>query len=182
MRRFIVSSSSTRIVLLFTSVRSYNISSRAVIDDLNDERDRQHYQILNHVSFDAESSEGAWILKDLPFGIEFVRNATITTVNYGRDDSNDARKLRINDTEVMTKGFVTCKHCGMSVSATHLHKTAEDFHYGYCKYRDKKYGANDTEGVFEELYLFREIQTEVLKIILPVQESQKRCSYVSGRT
>ena len=164
------SSSNTHSFVKLTSVRSYNISSRAVIDDLNDERDRQHYQILNHVSFDAESSEGAWILKDLPFGIEFVRNATITTVNYGRDDSNDARKLRINDTEVMTKGFVTCKHCGMSVSATHLHKTAEDFHYGYCKYRDKKYGANDTEGVFEELYLFREIQTEVLKIILPVQE------------
>lgn len=153
-----------------TAVRSFNTSSRAVLSDQDDDRDTQHYQMMNHVSFREDSSDGAWVLKDIPFGIEFVRNATITTVNYGRHDSNDARRLRINDAEVMTKGFVTCKHCGMSISATHLKKTAAEFHYGYCKHKNIKYDPELTKDIFEELYLFREIETELLKIILPVQE------------
>ena len=152
-----------------TAVRSYNTSSKAKLDDRNDDRDNQLYQIMNHVNYQPDSSEGAWVLKEIPFGIEFVRNATITTVNYGRQDSIDSRRLKVNESDVMAKGFVTCRHCGKSVSATHFIKDAEGFHYGYCKHRNRKY-EGQPDDVFREVYLFREIKTEILKIILPVQE------------
>ncbi|MDD4777509.1 MAG: DEAD/DEAH box helicase [Fermentimonas sp.] len=152
-----------------TAVRSYITSSQAKLDDNNDDRDSRLYQIIQHVNFANSTSNGAWVLKEIPFGIEFVSNATITTINYGRQDVIDARRLKVNDQEVMTKGFVTCKHCGKSVSSNHLINEAKDFHYGYCKHRNKVY-ENQSDEVFEEIYLFREFNTEILKIILPVQK------------
>src|SRR5690606_10341275 len=68
-----------------------------------------------------------------------------------------------------TKGFVTCKLCGKSISSTHRITDAKDFHYGYCNYRDEKYEVGK-EDIFKEVYFFREMQTELLKIVLPIQE------------
>lgn len=152
-----------------TAVKSFNNAGDATLTDASDDRDAQQYLMMHHVYLDKKTSEGAWVLKDIPFGIEYVKNVTITSVNYGRSDANDARKLRVNDTEVLTKGFVTCKHCGKSTSATHLLAVARDFHYGYCKHKELGYQSGSNE-VFEEVYFFREIQTEVLKIVLPIQE------------
>lgn len=163
------SSSNVHRFLKMTNVKSFNNAAKASLSDANDDRDKQQYQVLDHVLLDTKTSEGAWILKDIPFGIEYVKSAVITSVNYGRKDGNDARKIKINDTEALTKGFVTCKHCGKSVSATHLIQETKDFHYGYCKHKAERYDAGNT-AVFEELYFFREMQTEVLKIVLPIQE------------
>lgn len=163
------SSSNLHRFLKMTNVKSFNNAAKASLSDANDERDKQQYQVMDHVLLDTKTSEGAWILKDIPFGIEYVKSAIITSVNYGRKDGNDARKIRINDTEALTKGFVTCKHCGKSVSATHLIQETKDFHYGYCKNKAVRYEPGKTD-VFEELYFFREMQTEVLKIVLPIQE------------
>lgn len=163
------SASNSHTFAKMTNVKSFDNSSRATLSDNSDDRDAQQYQLMQHVSLDAKSSEGAWVLKDIPFGIEYVKSATITTVNYGRNDGNDARKIRVNDAETLTKGFVTCKHCGKSASATHLLHEAKEYHYGYCKHRDVIYKPGEN-NVFEEIYFFREMKTEVLKIILPIQE------------
>ena len=152
-----------------TAVRSYTTSWKAALSDKRDDRDNVLYQTMHHVDYEANTSEGAWVLKEIPFGIEFIRNATITTVNYGRQDSIDARRIKVNESDVMAKGFVTCRHCGKSVSATQFVKDAEGFHYGYCKHKNNKYEGK-TDDVFREVYLFREIQTEIMKIILPIQE------------
>ena len=163
------SSSNVHKFAKLTNVRSVNSSATATLTDSSDDREQQSYHVMHHVSFDANSSAGSWVLKDIPFGIEFVKSAKITSVNYGRADANDARKVRINEAEVLTKGFVTCKHCGKSISSTHRITDAKDFHYGYCKYRGEKYEVGK-EDIFEEVYFFREMQTELLKIVLPIQE------------
>lgn len=163
------SSSNVHKFVKMTNVKSFMNSATASIKDSRDDRDSQQYQVMEHVVIDAKSSEGAWVLKDIPFGIEYVRKALITTVNYGMLGSNDARKIRINNAEALTRGFVTCKHCGKSSSAIHLLQDAKDFHYGYCKNRDVAYEPGKDE-VFEEVYFFREMSTEVLKIVLPIQE------------
>ncbi len=164
------SSSNVHTFVKMTNVKSFNNSAKAILNDANDERERSPYQVLNHILLNKSTSEGAWVLKDIPFGIEYVKSAIITSVNYGRNDINDARKIKINDNEVLTKGFVTCKYCGKSISSTHLVQSANEFHYGYCKHRDIIYQPNITSDIFEEIYFFREMKTEVLKIVLPVQE------------
>ena len=163
------SSSNVHTFVKMTQMKSFNNAAKATLSDANDERDKQQYQVMNHILLDQNTSAGAWVLKDIPFGIEYVSSATITSVNFGRNDSNDARKIKINEEEVLTKGFVTCKNCGKSISATHLISEARDFHYGYCKHRDVRYEPGKTD-VFEEIYFFREMQTEILKIVLPIQE------------
>lgn len=163
------SSSNVHAFVKMTNVKSFNNAAKATLSDANDDRDKQQYQVIDHVLLDNHTSEGAWVLKDVPFGIEYVKTVTITSVNYGRSDGSDARKIKINDSEALTRGFVTCKHCGKSISAVHLVKEVRDFHYGYCKHRDVRYDPSNNE-VFEEVYFFREMKTEVLKILLPVQE------------
>lgn len=151
-----------------TSVKSFNTESSASLTDANDDRDRTNYQLMNHINIDQSTSEGAWVLKDIPFGIEYVKSATISGVNYGRSDVMDARNMKINDTEVMTKGFVTCRHCGKSSSAI-FNQADHKYHYGFCKHRDVRYN-HQPDDIFEEIYFFREFQTEILKIVLPIQE------------
>lgn len=163
------SSSNVHTFVKMTNVKSFNNAAKATLSDTNDDRDKQQYQVIDHVLLDNNTSAGAWVLKDIPFGIEYVRSATITSINYGRSDGSDARKIKINDTEALTRGFVTCKHCGKSISATHLVREAREFHYGYCKHRDVQYDPSNV-GIFEEVYFFREMKTEVLKIVLPIQE------------
>ena len=161
------SSSNVHNFVKLTSVKSFNDESKASLTDANDDRDNTNYQLMNHINIHQHTSEGAWVLKDIPFGIEYVKSAVISGVNYGRGDVMDARKLKINDAEVMTKGFVTCRHCGKSSSATH--HPEHKYHYGFCKHRDVKYN-HQPDNVFDEVYFFREIQTEILKVVLPIQE------------
>lgn len=163
------SSSNVHSFVKMTNVKSFNNTAKATLSDSDDDRDRTQYQVINHVLLDNNTSAGAWVLKDIPFGIEYVKSATITSINYGRSDGSDARKIKINDTEALTRGFVTCRHCGKSISATHLVREPQEFHYGYCKHRDVQYDPSNG-GVFEEVYFFREMKTEVLKIVLPIQE------------
>jgi len=150
-----------------TNVKSFNNESDAFLKDDKEDRNSIIYQINRHFDFKTNQSKGAWAMKEIPFGIEFVKNVTITDANLGRHGQIDARKIKINNIETPTHGFVTCRYCGKSSS--NLRERDYKFHYGYCKHKDKEYGEKSNE-VFAEVYLFREIQTEVLKILLPVQD------------
>jgi DEAD/DEAH box helicase domain-containing protein len=156
-------------------VKSTNQREKAALDDSSDDRDESFYKISTHIDFDPQSARGAYAMIDIPFGIEYLKKAEIRVVNLGLSSSVNANKISINGIEnVPTHGFVTCKHCGKSTSQPA--KTEKDkyggFHYGYCRHKDKKY-AGKADEVFEEVYLFREIKTEAIKILLPVQDFEE---------
>lgn len=149
------------------SVKSFNNQSDATLNDSSEERDNLLYNRIQHFNFSESKSLGAIAMKEIPFGIEFVKNITITEDNLGRRDAINASRIRINDIEVPRHGFVTCKHCGKSSS--NFQQRDYKFHYGYCKHKNEDYkGMSDV--VFEEVFFFRDLQTEALKILLPVQE------------
>jgi len=150
-----------------TSVKSFNNQSDATLKDAGDERDTAIYNIQSHFNFNDSSSYGSYAMREIPFGIEFVKNVSLTDGNLGRANVTNARKVKINEVEVPGHGFVTCRHCGKSTS--NFHQSNYKFHYGYCKYKEAAYNGAADE-VFEEVYFFREIKTEALKILLPVQE------------
>lgn len=153
-------------------VKSVNTRDKATLDDSSDDRDSSQYSISRHVTFDNSTFQGAWGMKDIPFGIEYVKNVEISVVNLGLSTSVDANKIIINSIEnVPYHGFVTCKHCGKSTSEPHKSKFDKNFnfHFGYCKYKNEPYQGESNE-VFEEVFLFREIKTEAIKVLLPVQD------------
>jgi DEAD/DEAH box helicase domain-containing protein len=150
------------------NVKSVNIRERSKLDDSSDDRDSTRYRISKHIKFDYSTFQGAWGMKDIPFGIEYVKNVDITEVNLGLSSAVDPNKIIINGQEdVPYHGFVTCRYCGKSSSK--FRQPDYKFHFGFCKHKDAEYkGASD--AIFEEVYLFREIKTEALKVLLPVQE------------
>jgi len=150
------------------SVKSVNQRDKSIISDSSEDRDSSRYILSTHLSFDKNTFQGAWGMKNIPFGIEYVKSVDITEVNLGRLDSYNARKISINQFEdIPASGFVTCRYCGKSTSSPKLSEVR--FHYGYCKYKEHDY-KDQPDEVFEEVFLFRNITTEVLKVLLPVQE------------
>jgi DEAD/DEAH box helicase domain-containing protein len=150
-----------------TAVKSFNNQTDATLNDAGDDRDSITYNIQRHFNFNSSQSYGSYAMKEIPFGIEFVKDVSLTEVNLGRADISNARKILIKEEEVPTHGFVTCKHCGKSSS--NFHQRNYKYHYGYCKHKEVSYNGIP-DDVFEEVFYFREIQTESLKILLPVQE------------
>ena len=151
-----------------SGVKSVNFRDKSTLDDSSDDRDSNIYKISRHLKFDSKSFQGAWGMKEIPFGIEYVKNVDILELNLGLSSAVNANKVIINQHEdVPYHGFVTCKQCGKSSSK--FNQKDYKFHYGYCKHKDREYnGIKD--DVFEEVYLLREIKTEALKVLLPVQE------------
>lgn len=157
-------------------VKSVNSRADATLDDSSDDRDSSMYIISKHIRFYNSSVQGAWGMKEIPFGIEFVKNVDIEIVNLGLAAAVDANKININGIEnIPSHGFITCKHCGKSTSkkiyenSNSQNKKRELYHYGYCKYKASSYKGK-RDDIFEEVFLFREMKTEALKVLLPVQE------------
>jgi len=155
------------------SVKSINTRNESVLDDSKDDRLSEYYNISTHFDFDVNSIEGTWGMKKIPFGIEFVKDVEITKVNLG-SNVLDSNHITINQREEVPRhGFVTCVYCGKSTSKPRevMNFEKKKFHYGYCKHKETNYSGLPNE-IFKEVYLYRKVKTESLKILLPVQEFQ----------
>ncbi len=163
-------------VVKLTGVKSADYRDRSTLDDSSDEREMGRYRISRHISFDTKAFQGAWGMKEIPFGIEYVKNVKMMEVNLGLKSAVDAAKVTINGVEeVPAHGFVTCRICGKSTANPATWKVAKDFHFGYCRQRTRVYDGK-ADDVFEQVYLFRELATEALKILLPVQEFESEAT------
>ena len=98
---------------------------------------------------------------EFPFGYEFVRKATMREINFGEKDLT-GEKLSIAGTETVRKGFKICKHCGKIQLPN---KPPQ--HTKYCRVlKDAK--TNPLQESYEEcLFLYRQFQTEAIRILVP---------------
>ena len=151
----------------------------ATIRDNKEERDRGRQLITRHFDFSDAEGQGAFALVDIPFGVEYVKQVSLREVNAGHQQHREAgRTVEINQLQVNAAGYITCRSCGKST--THLRKDhrrsemkeAADYHYPYCPAREHAYGGKSDE-VIKELFLLRQLNSEVLKILLPVQEFER---------
>lgn len=121
----------------------------------------------------------SYMVDNSKFGIEFCENVLLTEVNYGNKEiSNEPVQINEND-KISERGFVTCKHCGKVAISTNdassvsfkgpSKSNASKYHYPYCNYKDVEYGISDRTDHehFHSLYLYRTINTEAIKILLP---------------
>ena len=132
------SSKNTHTFVKLNAVKSNTSREKSTLDDSRDERLNAHYNISRHVKLNHSQFQGAWGMREIPFGIEFVKNVKIVLNNLGLSSSVDSNKIIINQKEnVPNHGFVTCKYCGKSTSAPHL--SSSIFHYSYCKHKEEAY-------------------------------------------
>ncbi len=162
-------------ILKYTTAKSVMHSDEAALDDSNDERVSENYILKRHYMFRHNGPTISYAMKNVGFGIEFCNNMNLYEVNYGMQMQNGGKTEINNDGTVPENGFVVCRHCG---KATHLlslteskkdSKPLEEQHYRFCTHHDRNF-ADDAQGeVFERLYLYRHLQTEAIKILLPIQ-------------
>ncbi len=155
------------------TVLSINDKDKAKITDSREERDRKFYHKSFHIQTQQKTSKGAWVLKQIPFGIEFFSKTRYFEINTGI--KNEAGKqIDINGTKHPELGFIVCKKCGKAterkLSAKDLEKHPKRaYHFPYCSNRQELY-EDKVDAFFEEIYIYRQFDTEALKILLPVQD------------
>ena len=155
-------------VLKFTGARSIMHNNDAAIDDTNEDRDSEKYIIKRHYMFHHTGATTSYAIRGVGFGIEFCNNMELYEVNYGMQMQSGNKVEVNNDPLVALNGFITCRHCGKSTPIL-SGVNQEEQHYKFCTHKDKAF-ADDINGeVFETLYLYRHMQTEAIKILLPIQ-------------
>ena len=155
-------------VLKFTGARSIMHNNDAAIDDTNEDRDSEKYIIKRHYMFHHTGATTSYAIRGVGFGIEFCNNMELYEVNYGMQMQSGSKVEVNNDPLVALNGFITCRHCGKSTPIL-SGVNQEEQHYKFCTHKDKTF-ADDINGeVFETLYLYRHMQTEAIKILLPIQ-------------
>jgi DEAD/DEAH box helicase domain-containing protein len=148
------------------SVRSSTSSSKSRVVDHHETRQSDPFHISRHFKFNR--SAGAYAIQAANFGIEFVRETQVTEFNLGLEGrGTHANVMEINGAKYPRHGFITCKTCGKSTPRPL--KDAPKYHYGYCPHADVAWTDASTHH-FHELYLFRQMSTEALKVLVPVQD------------
>ena len=155
-------------VLKFTGARSIMHNNDAAIDDTNEDRDSEKYIIKRHYMFHHTGATTSYAIRGVGFGIEFCNNMELYEVNYGMQMQSGSKVEVNNDPLVALNGFITCRHCGKSTPIL-SGVNQEEQHYKFCTHKDKAFADDINVEVFETLYLYRHMQTEAIKILLPIQ-------------
>lgn len=137
--------------------------TKSLISDESEDRSNVFYckQLLVDVDEDHDiSSAYRMDNEDFPFGYEFVRKATLREINFGESDMT-GEKLSVSGVEDVRKGFKICKYCG-KIQPDH----GKPNHTFACKTR-KMTAFMQTDAYEECLFLYREFNTEVLRLLVP---------------
>lgn len=100
--------------------------------------------------------------EDFVFGYEFARKATLREINFGESDVT-GDPMMVSGVEDIRKGFQICKYCGKIKEEKGIQ------HMAYCKTRKNPELAAD--ALEDCLFLYREFQTEVLRLLIPASNN-----------
>jgi len=121
------------------------------------------------VDIDPRDSRKAWRLADdqWPFGFEYLSKAVFREINFGLAMGEGA-EFDVAGLSARRPGFKICKHCGK------VHNARKDLRQNHsisCKLR--KNSQEESPADFHNtLYLFRELTSEAIRILLPIAEVQ----------
>lgn len=162
-------------------VRSLATSHESRLRDGSEERTSMYANTFVHFDLGPNPKQprtrGARILRKVPFGIEFLPEVTMRQTNTGFSDDIAGEKLVIQQREISTRGFITCSVCGQSTTElehydakqrAYVPKPTSELHTTYCK--AKSIGPEDDDSPFKNLFLYRELKTEAIRILLPISE------------
>ena len=144
------------------------------ISDDNEQREPRFYSRQLLIDIEPGQTQTAWHIDnpELPFGFEFVRQASLREINFGEPDAS-LSGFAVAGQENSRAGFKICRHCGKVNSKRRRDK--ERNHSLDCPLSQP--GAAETEqDWFDSLYLYRDLKSEAVRILLPladVAESEK---------
>jgi DEAD/DEAH box helicase domain-containing protein len=135
---------------------------------LKDDKDQRDVKFFNKqllINFDKKHIEDAYAITgdETSFGFEFIEKVNFKEVNFGETTlvGND---ISIAGKSVPRKGFVICRTCGKVQFGKPTDDKFKPSHSFSCDIED----VNDITNYFESLYLYREFNSEAIRLMLPV--------------
>lgn len=135
------------------------------IDDSSEDREPKYYVRQLMADFQPSYIREAWQIPTggTPFGFEFISRVTFRDVNFG-ELAKPGDAFKVADKESQRPGFKLCKHCGKVQKPPRRGAgTAEQSHSFDCP----KHGSDDPTNLLDCLYLYREFESEALRILVP---------------
>lgn len=138
------------------------------ISDDAEQREPRFYVRQLLVDIDPNTSTKAWSLnhKELPFGFEYVPQATFREINFG-EQQNSQTQFAVAGEERVRKGFQICRQCGKVKRKKSKHNPFP--HALGCPLSREGATEKDEEWL-ESLYLYRELKSEAIRILLPLAD------------
>ncbi len=158
-----------RTLVQLRRVRSLSDRLASVTVDDTDDRERITYDGHDLIDVRKEHYRGAQVIESLPFGVEFLRDLTLREINFGFEGATGQR-FDVAGTKVQEAGFEVCTDCGR---VREQHKDAID-HTPYCKFKKGTIEAKTTP-----VFLYRAIDSEALRVLLPVSTVEVETSRAS---
>lgn len=136
------------------------------IGDDSEQREPKFFNRQMLVNIPADAGQGGFRLKSevLPFGFEYLQRAVLREVNFG-PLSGDLHNFAVAGREMPRGGFHVCRHCGK----VQKEKRNDRPHAYTCPLFKKPHQATP-DNFFSSLYLYREIESEAIRILLPLSE------------
>ena len=154
-----------RTLLRFKQAIANSDDTKVRIDDTADDREPKFYVRQLMADFESQDIREAWQIKagGLPFGFEFVSKVTFRDVNFG-ELSKPGESFKVADKENSRPGFQLCRHCGkVQKPPKNRNDPPGQLHIFDCIKRDDE----KPENLLDCLYLYREFESEALRILVP---------------
>lgn len=141
--------------------------------DKGEERENERYQLVTSFDQTVEQASGAVGNDAEPFGIEYRSAMVMRQVNAGYQDQY--RDLAFGQEKVSSEGFLICADCGMAAEPG---QGPEDVrHRRSCSghresQRRHREGRRDDAYRWEHVYLYRELRSEAVRLLLPDVEPE----------
>lgn len=148
---------------------SYMEAYESLSGDKADDRESGFYRLANSFDFTGLADRGAVGDDELPFGIEYRSTVTLRQINGGF--WQEPADFPFGHDQVLPRaGFRICRDCG--VAAGPNQDTDDVHHRRSCRglretERRKQKGQQDVAFKWESVYLYRELRSEALRLLLP---------------
>ncbi|WP_322996266.1 DEAD/DEAH box helicase [Castellaniella sp.] len=154
-----------RTLLRFKQAIANSNDMEVRIDDTAEDREPKYYVRQLMADFQPSSIREAWQIGsgELPFGFEFISRVTFRDVNFG-ELAKPGETFKVADVESGRPGFCLCRHCGKVQKPAPRNAASQvQTHSFDCP----KHGSDDPANLLDCLYLYREFDSEALRILVP---------------
>jgi DEAD/DEAH box helicase domain-containing protein len=138
----------------------------SLVGDDADDREQERYQVDRTFDVDAAYSAGAHLIPSLPFGLEHFKQVTLREVNFGLGELW-GKTIPIANDERSAIGYRVCTTCGAVARPGEQEDEHSVKHTRNCTVKGGKEGIT-----WRDVYLYREMVSEGLRILLPVSTLQ----------
>ena len=152
-----------RPMLRIDTVISEETYSESLVEDTSDSRPKTHFLKNTMVDVDSADIQSGWQFKgSTNFGFDYTPQGTIREINFGQD-SNKGASVEIAGSKAIRNGFNICLKCGALLdehNSRHAYSCPE-------RRRSQEQLQQQTERSSACLFLYREVKSEVLRLLVP---------------